>query len=233
MKEGSRFTYTNFIPVTLDLVRRPRHPGISDRFYRCATVSHNKADSNQCARELSSPSPTRNAMAPRGEPAGHSGSLYSELRASFGSYRDDVAAIRQTLSKRERDKAASQCSSEAPGYPLPTCALVGGSKTTVTLRLPQAGHMRRNSSREIGKFGPRVANQRLEVKLLAVDAAPHGSRVLSIVHRRIACAPFQPRLRAIPSVSTSMRTKVEHLSELSSLTPRATRPDAIYIAFLE
>jgi hypothetical protein len=31
-----------------------------------------------------------------------------------------------------------------PRHPLPTCALLGGSNTTVTLRLPQAGHMRRD-----------------------------------------------------------------------------------------
>jgi hypothetical protein len=42
-------------------------------------------------------------------------------------------------------------------YPLPTFALLGGSKTTVTCRFPQAGHMRRDSSRERGKLGPRVA----------------------------------------------------------------------------
>jgi hypothetical protein len=42
-------------------------------------------------------------------------------------------------------------------YPLPTCALLGGSNTTVTLRFPQAGHIRRDSSRDSGKFGPRVA----------------------------------------------------------------------------
>jgi hypothetical protein len=34
--------------------------------------------------------------------------------------------------------------------------LLGGSKTTVTRRFPQAGHMRRDSSLESGKFGPRV-----------------------------------------------------------------------------
>ena len=42
-------------------------------------------------------------------------------------------------------------------YSVPTCALLGGSKTTVTRRFPQAGHMRRDSSRERGKLGPRVA----------------------------------------------------------------------------
>jgi hypothetical protein len=35
-------------------------------------------------------------------------------------------------------------------------ALLGGSNTTVTFRFPQLGHMRRDSNREIGKFGPRV-----------------------------------------------------------------------------
>jgi hypothetical protein len=34
--------------------------------------------------------------------------------------------------------------------------LVGGSKTTVTLRFPQAGHINRDSSLDNGKFGPRV-----------------------------------------------------------------------------
>jgi hypothetical protein len=42
------------------------------------------------------------------------------------------------------------------GYPLPTWALLGGSNTTVTRRFPQAGDMRRVSSGESGKFGPRV-----------------------------------------------------------------------------
>jgi hypothetical protein len=32
-------------------------------------------------------------------------------------------------------------------------ALLGGSKTTVTLLFPQAGQMRRDSSRDSGKFG--------------------------------------------------------------------------------
>jgi hypothetical protein len=46
--------------------------------------------------------------------------------------------------------------SEAPGHPLRTSRLVGGSNTTVTQRLPQVGHMSRESSRESGKFGPRA-----------------------------------------------------------------------------
>jgi hypothetical protein len=39
-----------------------------------------------------------------------------------------------------------------------SCALLllGGSNTTVTLRFPQAGHMRRVSSLDNGKFGLRV-----------------------------------------------------------------------------
>jgi hypothetical protein len=46
-----------------------------------------------------------------------------------------------------------------PGlHPPPICAaLLGGSKSTVTLRLPQAGHIKRPSSLPSGKFGPRVA----------------------------------------------------------------------------
>ena len=39
----------------------------------------------------------------------------------------------------------------------PTCALLGGSKTTVTCRFPQLGHISLDSSLEIGKFGPLVA----------------------------------------------------------------------------
>jgi hypothetical protein len=38
-----------------------------------------------------------------------------------------------------------------------TCELLGGSNTTITLRFPQAGHMRRDSKRDSGKFGPGVA----------------------------------------------------------------------------
>jgi hypothetical protein len=36
--------------------------------------------------------------------------------------------------------------------------------------------MRRDSSRENGKFGPARGYQRLKVKLLAVDALPNGPR---------------------------------------------------------
>jgi hypothetical protein len=44
------------------------------------------------------------------------------------------------------------------GYPLLTCAaLLGGSKTTITGLFPRLGHMRRDSSRDSGRFGPRVA----------------------------------------------------------------------------
>jgi hypothetical protein len=41
--------------------------------------------------------------------------------------------------------------------PTPTCALLGGSNTTVTRRFPQAGPISLDSSRESGKFGPLVA----------------------------------------------------------------------------
>ena len=50
--------------------------------------------------------------------------------------------------------------------------LVGSSNTTVTRRLPQAGHMRRNSRRDNGKFGRR-AHEGVDVELLSVDAFPN------------------------------------------------------------
>ena len=34
--------------------------------------------------------------------------------------------------------------------------MLGGSKTTVTLRFPQLGRIKRDSSLESGKFGPRA-----------------------------------------------------------------------------
>src|SRR5580704_4028871 len=67
-----------------------------------------------------------------------------------------------------------------PRHLLRTCRLVGGSNTTVTRRLPQAGHISRDSRRESGKFGPRVPNQRLKIELLAIDAPPHGPGAFTI-----------------------------------------------------
>ena len=96
-------------------------------------------------------------------------------------------------------------------YPSPTCAplLLGGSKTTVTLRLPQAGHMRRASSRDSGKFGPRV-----QTSVSRSNCLRYTQRLIDRVSCRWPLAQrictFQPRLRATPSVSTSMRTTVEH-----------------------
>jgi len=91
----------------------------------------------------------------------------------------------------------------------PHCALLGGSKTTVTCRPPQLGHIRRHSSREIGKFGPRVATSVSRSSCLRytqrlIDRVPSRKPLHRICTR-------QPRLRAIPNVSTSMRTNTEHL----------------------
>jgi hypothetical protein len=67
-----------------------------------------------------------------------------ELESTRGARSPMKNQVQQDLSPRSH-------------HPLPTCLFVGGSKTTVTRRLPQAGHMRRDSNCESGKFGPRVA----------------------------------------------------------------------------
>ena len=82
-------------------------------------------------------------------------------------------------------------------------------ENTVTCRLPQLGHIRRDSSREIGKFGPRVATSVSRSSCLRytqrlIDRVPSRKPLHRICTR-------QPRLRAIPNVATSMRTNVEHL----------------------
>ena len=56
-----------------------------------------------------------------------------------------VACVLFTELLRERSLSQPQRLGEPirpPRYPLPTCALLGGSKTTVTRRFPQLGHMR-------------------------------------------------------------------------------------------
>jgi hypothetical protein len=78
---------------------------------------------------------------------------WSELRASFGS-QATISPPSSDFLKASATQPAQP--TEAPRHPLPTCLFVGGSNTTVTLRLPQAGHISLDSRRESGKFGPRV-----------------------------------------------------------------------------
>ena len=84
-------------------------------------------------------------------------------------------------------------SSDAPGYPLRTSRLVGGSNTTVTRRLSQAEHMRRDSRRESGKFGPRVQTSVSRSSCFSIDASPDGFRALAIAvgapHVHLLAAP--------------------------------------------
>jgi hypothetical protein len=98
------------------------------------------------------------------------------------------------------------------------CA-VGGSKTTVTLLFPQAGHISLDSSLESGKFRPRV-----QTSVSRSSCLRYTQRRMDRVSRRWPLeqriCTFQPRLRATPSVSTSIRTKVEHLLRLGQAHPR-------------
>ena len=67
----------------------------------------------------------------------------------------NLAALFRLL-ERERDVLRNRRPSRHLVTHSPPAHLLGGSNTTVTIRLPQAGHMRRAFSRERGKFGPRV-----------------------------------------------------------------------------
>lgn len=74
--------------------------------------------------------------------------------------RDDCQAPASTIKRRSLPIASKARSVKQPSterHPFPTFPLLGGSKTTVTRRFPQAGHISRDSSLESGKLGPRVA----------------------------------------------------------------------------
>jgi hypothetical protein len=76
-------------------------------------------------------------------------------RSSTKSIRIMIAIIASSFRGRGQGRrhliyACFCASSRRSRHPLPTCALVDGSKTTVTCRLPQLGYMSRDSSREVG-----------------------------------------------------------------------------------
>jgi hypothetical protein len=85
-----------------------------------------------------------------------------EYSTRSGAYRlslhkENIAKNRELLKElMEAAYKTVRARGSASAYPLSTFTLLGGSKTTVTRRIPTINHIRRDSSLEIGKFGPRV-----------------------------------------------------------------------------
>ena len=79
---------------------------------------------------------------------------------------------------------------------------------TVTLRFPQAGHMRRDSGRDSRKFGSRVATSVSRSSCFAVDALPHRSRFQTVA-AIAAHMHLPPKAARYAQCLDFQRTKVE------------------------